>query len=206
MDDELVDMPPHAASAAISALFRRDERAREIAVMERSLTHPMVEDTLLPVSDMDRRGMFLSIVQKKVMAEGAAGAREYLRSVYHFSKGQASAIIREARIELVADMATVREELRALADARLEDIMKRARGACDLSNEIKALKEYMRLHGLFEVVDTGLGDFADLMRKVTAAADAQVIDAEFTVKEEEEEPSEPWAMPEKVIDAEADAA
>lgn len=204
MDDEFVEIPEHQQTAALHALFARDKRNRSLAVAERSLHFPLVANTELSVEDPDRRGMFLADVQRRVMHQGSQKTRSHLRKVYRFSRKQANAIIKEARIELVADMATVREELRALADARLEDIMRRALTAGDLSNEVKALKEYMRLHGLFEVSDTGLGDIADLMRKITAEADGAVVEAEFTVDDETPLPETEWGTPQRIDTLEED--
>jgi hypothetical protein len=197
--DDLVDVPEHTRQAAITALFRRDKRRREIAVLDAAASQPLIDGSVL-ADDPNRRALFLSDVARRIMAHGTQKTSDFLRKLYHFSKRQSMAIIKEARIELAADMATAREELRGVANARVEDLMRRAREACDISNEIKALKEWMRLFGLYDTDDAGLGDFAALMRKVTAEADANVIDAEFTVevKEEETTPRESWAIPERI--------
>ena len=134
------------------------------------------------------------------MLNGTMKTQGFLRRLYHFSKAQAMAVIKEARIELAADMATAREELRGVANARIEDIMRRAVKACDIGSEIKAMKEWLRLHGLYVIEGAGLGDYAALMRKITAESDASIIDAEFFVKDEAESGEAPqsWALPECV--------
>jgi len=199
MDDDFVDLPEHSRLAAIKALFRRDTRSRELAVLDAAASQSLVDGGQF-TDDPDRRALFLSDVARRVMLNGTMKTQTFLRRLYHFSKAQAMAVIKEARIELAADMATAREELRGVANARIEDIMRRAVKACDIGSEIKAMKEWLRLHGLYVIEGAGLGDYAALMRKITAEADASIVEAEFYVKDETEpgEAPQSWALPERV--------
>lgn len=190
--DHLEEVAEHERRAALRALFRNDLQIRGEAALERAETALIDLSSL--ANDTDRRSIFLADVGKRVVARGSAETVLYLRRVFKFSKDEASAVVREARKELTQGLTTQTEELRAVAEARLETLMRRADAACDLTNYGRALKEWIRLHGLFRQDDTTMGDFSELIRRVTDASvpGAKVIDAEFEASEPE---VTPWTPP-----------
>jgi hypothetical protein len=206
--DDLRDLPEHTRRASLRACARRAAQLKARAVLEAEQTQPIGPVTPSLANDPDRRSLFLADVSMRVMAKGATHTANYLQRMFHFRRKVAWEIVKEARREMAAAMATQTDELRAVAEARLESLMRKADKACDLTNYGRALKEWMRLHGLYRQDDTTLGDFAALMRTVTAEADAhKIVDAEFTVTgEEDEKPAErvDWQEPAGFIPAKTD--
>jgi hypothetical protein len=186
--DDLQPLPEHSRRAALRAAVRRARDERALAVLDATQIQPNGPVTPSLAGDENRRALFLAEVGRRVMAKGSSATADYLMRVYNFRRKVAWEVIKESRRELAGAMATQTDELRAVAEARLEWLMRKADKACDLTNYGRALKEWMRLHALYRQEDTTLGDFAALMRTATAAADAHKIkDAEFTMVDDEAE-------------------
>jgi hypothetical protein len=207
---ELRDLPEHSQRAALRACARR---AREVSArekLERAERHLPAPEPITKslAGDEARRALFLADVSKRVVANGSTHTASYLQRVFRFSKKAAWAVIKEARKEVAAAMETQTDALRGVAEARLERLMRKADAACDLTNYGRALKEWMRLHGLYRADDTTLSDFAKLMQEITASEDgartAQVVDAEFTVNEDGENEEVEWQEPAGYIPAKVD--
>jgi len=182
---DLIDIPAHTRKANMRALFRRDAEARAKAELEAAQTGPTGPVTPALRNDPDKRALFLAYVCKKVMLNGAHWTVGHLSEMYRFKRATAYAIVKEARREMAAEMAQQTDELRAMAEARLEFLMRKSLSELDLTNYGRALKEWCRLHGLYRQDDTTMGDFTALIRQITAHDDAKVLDAEFTVKPED---------------------
>ena len=192
--EELTDIPAHTQKANMRALFRRQAEAKAQAELDAAQTMPTGPVTPALRNDPDKRALFLAYVCKKVMLNGSHWTVSHLTEAYRFKRATSYAIVKEARREMAAEMATQTDELRSMAEARLEFLMRKSLSELDLTNYGRALKEWCRLHGLYRQDDTTMGDFAAAIRMVTAGADAKVLDAEFSVKPEDYD--------DKVVDAE----
>jgi len=185
------------ARAVIGRLYSEHRHARALALRDAQDTQPL-PGAVAFVDDGDRRALFLAEVAQLVTAKGTSWTEQHLRKVFKFTVKVARAVIQEARRELADRMRETTTELRAIASDRLEDLMRRAAHACDLDAEVKVLKEWMRLHGLYKQ-DEGGGDIAALIRRVSALdgpdGSTKVIDAEFSTPDDPPE-VETWGAPE----------
>jgi len=161
--------------------------------------------------DVERRHLFLCEVGTKLTAKGTEWTVKWLWRVYRISRNAARMIVSEARRELADQHRGTVQELRGLASARLEDALRRARLACDINEEIKILKEWMRLHGLYAAEDQGALDIAAIIRKISASegpnkvSAGPVMEAEYELLDSGGSKEESWSLPanwEPVIDAE----
>lgn len=190
--------------AAIRMLYQRDALTREhsqLARMRENAPNKALQNRSslsVYLDDETRRELFIADVGKRLVANGTEHTTDYLRTVFRFSRAQAKAVIDEARRELAYKLQAETELLRSVAIARLESIMRRARDACDLMNEIRATKEWLRVVGAYSSQDGAQGDLAALMRelsKLEGPDPTKIVDAEFTVEGEEEEATH-WQAPE----------
>lgn len=189
----------------IHRLYTGNRQAAINRVKEAQALQPLPGSSVM-ADDAERRHLFLSEVGTKLTAKGTEFTVKWLWRVYRISRRAARLIVSEARRELADQHRATVMELRGLASARLEDALRRARLAGDLNEEVKILKEWMRLHGLYAAEDQGALDLASIIRRISAAEGAgalpqgKVIEADFTVKDDdgEEEPAEQsWAIPEE---------
>ena len=196
--DELTSIPPDEVKALIHTAFREDRVLRQRAREEtRAGT-----DAAIGVfgADADRRVLFLATVGRHIIENGTDWTQRWLRRRYKFPPSNARDVISEARREMTGVLQSTTDELRALAEHRLEDFIRRARVAVDLDAEIKGHKEWLRLHGLLRIDASGgsRGELLDLMRRVCeedAGGGPEVIDAEFTTTGESNGEVVPWEPP-----------
>lgn len=194
---------PRERAHIIHRLYTGNRQASINRVAEARALQPLPGSKVM-TDDVERRHLFLSEVGTKLTAKGTEFTVKWLWRVYRISRKAARLIVSEARRELADQHRASVQDLRGLASARLEDALRRARNACDLGEEVKILKEWMRLHGLYAAEDQGALDLASIIRKISAAEgpgaipQGEVVDAEFTIKDEEgnEVPKEEsWSLP-----------
>lgn len=194
-------------------LFQRAELKRENSQLARLKQHgrglpPLQNPSSLGTyaDDEARREIFIADVGKRITAHGTLDTIEYLRTAFRFTKKQAKAVLDEARRELAAKMQAETEIMRNVGLARIESMLRRARDACDLTNEIRAFKEWARITGAYQTVEGTKGDLAALLRELSqdqGPDPKKVIDAEFTV-EGEEQAEDHWQAPEDFKEFEED--
>lgn len=191
----LEPLPAPECAAAVDRLFSRDRTLRVNALAERP------DRGLLALGDPDRRELFLAEVASMVVARGTDRTTAWLRQVFKFSRRDAYRVICEARRELAERLRSTAGELRAVTNARLEDLIRRCRQRKELDAEVKAIKEYARINGLYAEGNEGsLADLAALMRRITSSEGPRpkVVDAEFTVPGETPTPAEEtWGLPDE---------
>lgn len=186
--------------AALSALFDRRVLADRQSVVQRVRNQePLQNPSRLTVfeDDANRRDLFIADVGKRVTINGTGHTSDYLRRTFQFTKVQSKAVIDEAKRELHAKIQGETELMRSVAIARLESIMRRAKDACDLSNEIRATKEWLRVLGVYSTEEGGLGDLAALLRELSGDQGpdpTKIVEAEFEVTEEAAK-EEHWVAP-----------
>lgn len=192
--DALVDLTPETCAAAIEALYRRSHQQRVNAL---ALREPE-QAALSEATEEERREMFLNEVGALIVAKGGSWAERYLQRAYRLPARVARAVMADARRALADRTEANTRELRAIAGERLEDMMRRAQMACDLASEAKIIKEWLRLHGLYQQPEGGVSDIAALIRKISAADGAgngKVVDAEFEAVEGPEKTQAGWTPP-----------
>ncbi len=195
--DEFTEIPVAERGALIHRIFKQDLARR---VNKRDEAKADI-DAAIGVfgDDTDRRVLFLADVSRRLVENGTQWTQRWLRRKFKFPPGAAREAIGEARRVLGECLKSSTEELRALAEIRLEDFMRRSRKAVDLDAEIKGLKEWLRLHGLLRIDPSGggLGDIRDLMRKVCLedASEGPIVDAEFEVAGNGETEKIDWKPP-----------
>lgn len=151
--------------------------------------------------DAHRRELFIADIGKRITINGTGHTVDYLRKAYQFSLKQARAVSDEAKRELHAKIQGDTDIMRSVIIARLESVARRAADACDLSNEIRAVKELARVLGVYTTEESGLGDLAVLLRDMSGKQGPdpkKIIDVEhYEVDDEAEASEETWTPPGK---------
>lgn len=200
---EFVEIRPEEADALIDLLFQQEKlkaQQRIVTIVRERSPLPLHNPSQLSVYEDDflRRELFIADVAKRLTLDGTVHTLDYIRRTFRFSRKIAHAIVREAQQEIHSKLQGETDLARSVAINRLESIMRRAKDACDLSNEIKAFKEYARILGIYPTEEGGLGDLAKVLRTIARSEGpdpTQVV--EMTDDKEEGQELIEWSAPEQ---------
>lgn len=159
---------------------------------------------------MDFETMLLSSGLDLLLDNGERAALKHFREKYGFALKEAKMLMRLVRAQAMDRGGASIEEKRALAEARYEDLIGRAKDAMDQDGELKAMKELARIQGLTRTEPENQSqEFFEVVARVSGSQDKKKLDPRTLAlisghRAEEVEPITIEAEPVPQLEAEDD--